>query len=78
MFVSAACIVAIAIILKKYDRKPLSSLDFYFSVNTVTSVLGGTIARTAIMFAVSTALEQGRWNTSPTVWTKLVVVHMVV
>lgn len=61
LVVSVGCIVAIAAILKVWDGKISTSYGFYFSLNTLVGFLGSTIARTALIFAVSAAIGQGKW-----------------
>lgn len=60
-----ASIVALAVvvlILKIHDGKTLASWTFYFSLNTVVAFLGGTVAKSVMIFSVSACLGQGKFS----------------
>lgn len=54
--------VMVSVVLKLYDGRTMTSWTFYFSLNTVVSFLGGTIARSAMLLAVSACLGQGKFS----------------
>ena len=56
---SAACMVSIVLFLIIHHDTPLASWTFYFSLNTVISVLG-TLYRSTLIMAVSAAVAQGK------------------
>jgi hypothetical protein len=60
VIISIICFCALAIVFKYYDGKPLSVWTFYFSMNTVASILG-TVGKSTLLLAVSAAIGQGKW-----------------
>ncbi|KAK1709379.1 hypothetical protein BDP67DRAFT_568067 [Colletotrichum lupini] len=56
----AALVTAIAL-LSAYDGKPLSKWAFFFTFNTIISILG-TVSRVSLAFGVGACLSQGKWN----------------
>lgn len=60
LLVSIVCITLIVALLRMHDGIPFSSWAFYFSLNTVVSVLG-SIARATLLVAVSASIAQGKW-----------------
>lgn len=58
---SIACMVAAVILLANINNTRLSTWLFYFQPNTVISILT-TLARSAMLFSVSTCLSQLKWR----------------
>ncbi|KIW04641.1 uncharacterized protein PV09_04386 [Verruconis gallopava] len=61
VFISLACMAALLVLFIYFDKKPLSSWHFYFSLNTVASTLG-TTAKSSMLLAVGSAIGQGKWQ----------------
>lgn len=61
LFLSACSLVVIIILLAVEDGTTLDSWKFYFSLNTVVSVLG-TISRASLASAVGSCIAQEKWN----------------
>jgi hypothetical protein len=60
MALSMCCLVAIAVIVRHYDGKPLPQWRGGVTLNTVISVLS-TIARSGMIFVVSATIGQLKW-----------------
>lgn len=60
MTLNILTITTMANLLSVYQNKPISVWTFWLSLNTVTSFLG-TIAKTALLYAVSASISQGKW-----------------
>lgn len=58
---SIACMVATVALLAKINDTRLSAWSFYFHPNTVVSILA-TLAKSAMLFSVSTCLDQLKWR----------------
>lgn len=58
---SIACMVAAVVLLANINDTRLSTWSFYFQPNTVISILT-TLAKSAILFSVSTCLSQLKWR----------------
>lgn len=61
LLLSVCSLIAIVVILAVEDDTTLSSWNFFFSLNTVISVLG-TISRASIASSVGSCLAQEKWN----------------
>lgn len=61
LLLAVGCLVCIAVVVRIHDGQPLSSWDFYLSLNTLVSTLGA-VARTSVLFATSVASGQGKWT----------------
>lgn len=61
LFLSVCSLVAIIILLAVEDGTTLASWKFYFSLNTVVSVLG-TISRASFASSVGSCIAQEKWN----------------
>ncbi|TPX15281.1 uncharacterized protein E0L32_004558 [Thyridium curvatum] len=59
--VAALCFVAISIVLKAFDGQPVPNLPEIVSLNAIISVLS-TIAKSTLMYAVSAAIGQSKWD----------------
>lgn len=60
LLASVACLILITTVLRIHDGQLFSSWRFYFSLNTVVSVLAA-FTRTTLIVAVSASLAQGKW-----------------
>lgn len=58
---SIACMFAAAVLLANINNTRLSTWSFYFQPNTVISILT-TLAKSAMLFSVSTCLSQLKWR----------------
>lgn len=58
---SVACMIAAVILLANINDTRLSTWSFYFQPNTVVSILT-TLAKSAMLFSVSTCLSQLKWR----------------
>lgn len=54
---SAACIIAIAVVLATFNGKPAPALSYGLTLNAIVSVLA-TTSKAAMIFAISSALGQ--------------------
>lgn len=61
VFFSLGSAIAIAVVLKAYDKKPLIDWNFPASLNTVVSTLG-VISRATMAYALSACLGQHKWT----------------
>ncbi|KAL2881272.1 hypothetical protein SGCOL_003220 [Colletotrichum sp. CLE4] len=61
LVLSIAALVMVTALLSAYDGKPLSKWSFFFTFNTIISILG-TVSRVSLAFAVGACLSQGKWN----------------
>lgn len=61
LLLSIYALVAIIVLLAVEDGSPSESWQFYFSLNTIISVLG-TISRSSLASAVGSCLAQEKWN----------------
>ena len=61
LIASIASIVAIVIILIGQNNKPITAWTFIFTLNTWVAALG-TVARTALAFAMSACVGQQKWS----------------
>lgn len=61
LFLSACSLVAIIVLLAVENGRTLNSWRFYFSLNTVVSVLG-TISRASLASSVGSCIAQEKWN----------------
>lgn len=61
LVLSIAALVTATALLSAYDGKPLSQWAFFFTFNTIISILG-TVSRVSLAFAVGACLSQGKWN----------------
>jgi hypothetical protein len=62
LLVSIVALIGVIVILKIYNGHTLTSWTFYFSLNTVVAFLGGTIAKSAMLFSVSACVSQGKFS----------------
>jgi hypothetical protein len=61
LFLSVCSLIAIIVLLAVEDGTALASWKFYFSLNTVVSVLG-TISRASLASSVGSCIAQEKWN----------------
>jgi len=61
LIASIASIAAIVIILVGQNNKPITAWTFIFTLNTWVAALG-TVARTALAFAMSACVGQQKWS----------------
>ncbi|KAK3345797.1 hypothetical protein B0T25DRAFT_461784, partial [Lasiosphaeria hispida] len=61
LVLSVASLLAAALVLARYNGKPLAEWGFVTSINTIISVLG-VICKATVAFAVSSAFGQHKWN----------------
>lgn len=61
LLLSICSLVAIIVVLAVEDGTPLESWKFYFSLNTIISILG-TVSRSSLASAVGSCLAQEKWN----------------
>lgn len=59
--VSIGSLIAIVVILRREDGKPLTAWSLAITLNTVIATLG-TLARTTLAFALSACVGQQKWN----------------
>ncbi|KAH0545431.1 hypothetical protein FGG08_000432 [Glutinoglossum americanum] len=57
---SLVCLAATALLLWRYDGRPLSEWQLGITLNALVSVLA-TVAKSALAMAVSAGLSQGKW-----------------
>ncbi|KAK1498382.1 hypothetical protein CCUS01_12860 [Colletotrichum cuscutae] len=61
LVLSIAALITATALLSAYDGKPLSKWAFFFTFNTIISILG-TVSRVSLAFGVGACLSQGKWN----------------
>ncbi|KAK8230274.1 hypothetical protein BKA81DRAFT_290575, partial [Phyllosticta paracitricarpa] len=61
MALSIGCIVAVAVILKSQDNKPLSSWPLPWQPSSVVSFIT-TISRAALIFPLASCISQFKWH----------------
>jgi Protein of unknown function (DUF3176) len=61
VMLSFLALISTLVVLHYEDGKPIAQYSFYFSLNTVTSILG-TTAKTSLAFALAACMGQGKWN----------------
>lgn len=61
LFLSVCSLVAMIVLLAVEDGTTLGSWNFYFSLNTVVSILG-TISRASLASSVGSCIAQEKWN----------------
>ncbi|KAF2420526.1 hypothetical protein EJ08DRAFT_620730 [Tothia fuscella] len=60
MITCVICLLAICITLRVFDGKPLPSIPFSISLNTIASLLG-TAIKTTLLLVVTSAISQLKW-----------------